>query len=289
MTSKNAVNFDEPQLNDLLEESQDLHTDAMRQLRPAIADLGDIRADRARTGLQIEPIEVETLNRSRVNLLQRLGLRRVVGVGALGAAIATIVARPASALESLDIQMLQTSSSLEQIAIATYEAALALPFIAEGNPVVKKFAEVTMQQHSEHSAAFQAMTKALGGTPQTTPNPKYTPIVEEAKPTLKTPIDVVKLAIVLEQVATETYLNNLAMYSDTKARSLTASVMGVECQHLATLRAVGALLDAGAPELIKIPLGADIAKLPASAGSVAFPEAFEGITKASPAEEGAIQ
>jgi hypothetical protein len=65
-------------------------------------------------------------------------------------------------------------------------------------------------------------------------------------------------------------------------------VMGVECQHLATLRAVAALL-ASAPDLIKIPIGADIAKLPAAAGSVAFPDAFEDVTMASPPQEGAVR
>jgi hypothetical protein len=38
---------------------------------------------------------------------------------------------------------------------------------------------------------------------------------------------------------------------------------------------VGALLTGGAPELIKVPIGADLAKLPAAAGSVAFPDALE--------------
>ncbi len=39
--------------------------------------------------------------------------------------------------------------SLELLAVATYGAALELPFIANGNPVVKTFAETTMMQHSE--------------------------------------------------------------------------------------------------------------------------------------------
>lgn len=282
-----AAHIDERALVELLEESQDLHADAMRELPSTLADMTDLRADR--TGIEIAPEEVAHLNRSRQSLLQRLGLRRAVGVGAAGAAMAAIVARPASAQESIDIQMLQTASSLEILAIATYGAALTLPFIIDGNPVVKAFAETTMKQHDEHRAAFQAMTKSLGGTVQEAPNPKYAPVVEETKPKLLAPIDVVMFAAVLEQVATETYLNDLAMFSDTKARTLTASVMGVECQHLATLRAVGALLEGGAPELIKIPLGADVAKLPAAAGSVAFPEAFQGVTMASPAEEGAVK
>ena len=62
--------------------------------------------------------------------------------------------------------------------------------------------------------------------------------------------------------------------------------MGVEAQHLAVLRAVGALLG-GAPELIKIPT--EPAKLPAAAGSVSFPEPFQGTDLASPPEEGAVK
>ncbi len=286
------MTIDEHGLHDLLEESQDLHADAMREVTPALADLADMHADRLREGFEITPRDILSLNNSRRTLLQKLGFGKAATFGAAGAmsaALVAVIAKPASAQESLDIQMLQTASSLEVLAIATYAAALTLPFISGGNPVVKAFAETTMKQHDEHRAAFQAMTKTLGGTVQETPNPKYAPVVEAAKPTLKTPLDVVKLAATLEQVATETYLNDLAMFADTKARSLTASVMGVECQHLATLRAVGALLEGGAPELIKIPLGADIAKLPAAAGSVAFPEAFEGVTMASPAEEGAVK
>ena len=284
--------IDEKKLHDLLEESQDLHFDAMGTVSESVADLSDMRADRLRDGFEVQQQELVAFNNNRKTLWQRLGFgsaSHVAAASLFGAGLAAVVAKPALAAESLDIQMLQTASSLEILAVATYGAALTLPFIIDGNAVVKAFAETTMKQHDEHMDAFQAMTKALGGTVQTAANPKYAPIVETAKPTLKTPIDVVKLAAVLEQVATETYLSDLAMFADTKARSLVASVMGVECQHLATLRAVGALLDGGAPELIKIPLGADISKLPAAAGSVAFPDAFEGITMASPAAEGAVQ
>ena len=73
----------------------------------------------------------------------------------------------------------------------------------------------------------------------------------------------------MEKVATDTYLMDLTMLEDMKSKIVMSSVMGVEAQHLATLRAVGALLTGGAPELIKVPIGADLAKLPAAAGSVA--------------------
>ncbi len=272
----------------LIEESQDLHTDAMAVARTTLPDLTDFAADRRRAGTTRDELATTAFANSRQTLIRRLALS--VG-GVLGAGVVTAAfARSAAAADGdIDVMQLQTAVSLELLAVATYGAALTLPFIKDGNPVIVKFAETTMAQHDEHRQAFSAQTKVLGGTDQTETNPKYTPVVEAAKATLLAPIDVVKLAATLEQVATETYLADLNRYTDVTSRVLMASVMGVECQHLATLRAVGALLDGGAPELIAIPLGADVAKLPAAAGSVAFPDAFEGVTMASPPEEGAVK
>ncbi len=279
--------LDEHGFDELINESQDLHSDAMRTTAATLPDLRDLAADRDRGGQEMPTTsETEAFDASRSALIRKLGLTAggVVGFGA----VSSLLSRPAAADTALDVQILQTAVSLELLAVATYGAALQLPFIASGNPVIVKFAQTTMSQHNEHRNAFSAQIVSLGGTDQTQTNPKYTPIVEAAKPTLLTPADVVKLAATLEQVATETYLADLNMYTDVDSRVLMASVMGVECQHLATLRAVGALL-AGAPDLIKIPLGADIAKLPAAAGSIAFPDAFEGVTMASPPQEGAVK
>jgi hypothetical protein len=280
---------DDRALHTLIEESQDLHTDAMIGARTSLPDLADFAADRKRAGNVMDPAQVmKAADDSKSTLARRLSLALggILGVGAVNA----VFSGSASADDGdINVMQLQTAVSLELLAVATYGAALTLPFIKDGNPVIVTFAQTTMKQHDEHRQAFSAQTKALGGTDQTMTNPKYTPIVEAAKPTLMAPIDVVKLAATLEQVATETYLDDLNRYTDVTSRVLMASVMGVECQHLATLRAVGALLDGGAPELIKIPLGADIAKLPAAAGSVAFPDAFEGVTMASPPEEGAVK
>ena len=279
--------IDERALAGLIEESQDLHTDAMAVGRMSLPDLADYAADRRRIGVTTDPTAIAEFDQGRQRLIRRMAMA-VGGVLGIGAVSSAFAGSAAAADGDVDVMQLQTAVSLELLAVATYAAALTLPFIKDGNPVIVKFAETTMSQHDEHRQAFSAQTKALGGTDQTVTNPKYTPIVEAAKPTLIAPLDVVKLAATLEQVATETYLGDLNRYTDVTSRVLMASVMGVECQHLATLRAVGALLEGGAPELIAIPLGADIAKLPAAAGSVAFPDAFQGVTMASPPEEGAV-
>jgi Ferritin-like domain len=285
---KRPNRLDEPALDRLIEESQDLHNDAMGVARTTLPDLADLSADRRRAGSVTDPAVVEQFNQSNQTMARRIAL----AVGGLFSAgvVSSAFARSAAAADGdIDVMQLQTAVSLELLAVATYGAALTLPFITNGNPVIVKFAQTTMSQHDEHRQAFSAQTEALGGTDQTATNPKYTPVVEAAKPTLMAPIDVVKLAATLEQVATETYLADLNRYTDVTSRVLMASVMGVECQHLATLRAVAALIEGGAPELIAIPLGADVAKLPAAAGSVAFPEAFSGTSMASPPEEGAVK
>jgi len=285
------MNIDEPAMGQLIEESRDLHADTMRDVRRTLPDLADVREDRRNEA--IDPAEVNAVNDGRRALADRLqldgGARRagqVVAAAGLGSLLAALIASPVSAGKRTDVDILQTASSLEILAVATYDAALGLPFIADGNAVVKAFAETTMSQHDEHRQAFQAQTRALGGKVQKTPNPKYAPVVESAKPTLTTPLAVVDLAATLEEVATETYLANLGLLSDSKTSALMASVMAVETQHLATLRAVRALLQANAPQLISIPT--DVAALPAAAGSVAFPTALEDTDKASPPEEGAL-
>jgi rubrerythrin len=283
------MSFDQTGLRELITESEDLQADALRDMKPVLADLTEIGNERRDRPIDLD--HVRHVNTERRSILRKggFGLGAFAGKGLLatgfGAALAALVASPVSAQEPVDVQILQTASSLETLAVATYTAALTLPFIS-GNATVKAFAETTMKQHADHNAAFQAQTKALGGTEQTEPNPKYNKVVEDAMPGLTDAMKVVELAMALEQVATQTYVNNMTLLDDAEVKKIMASVMGVEAQHLAVLRAVGALLG-GAPELIKIPT--EPAKLPAAAGSVAFPEPFEGTEMASPPEEGAVK
>jgi hypothetical protein len=200
-----------------------------------------------------------------------------------------VVAAKDFGVTSKDIMALQTAAGIENLAIFAYKTALTLPFIggSSANGVVKAFAMKTMQQHTEHAQAFNAAVKQLGGKQQTGTDPKYTPILQKAVPTIKGPADVVALAITLEDVAAQTYVNDVGLVSTPDLRQLFASVAGVESQHKAILLAVQALLKGGASELIALP--PDAAKLPAAAGSVGFPDGFYPIDKAAPVAEGAVQ
>jgi hypothetical protein len=142
------------------------------------------------------------------------------------------------------------------------------------------FATTTASQHADHMAAFQVATTSLGGAKQGKPDPVFVPVVDKAvaaitrAPDSQGPLLVVGLALELENIAAETYVNNMSLLTDANAKKVTASIMGVEGQHVAILLAVQALLKAGAGAGITLPPPA--AKLPAAAaaGSVGFPNAF---------------
>lgn len=281
--------YDERALEELIEESQDLQSDAMTVTRTGLADMVEIGQDRRAAGGYDPDEQRQFADERRTEMRDRLVGLGALGAGAFGVALLGLFDSPAFADQSMDVQILQTAASLETLAVATYGVALTLPFIggAQANPVVKKFAQTTMDQHDQHHKAFNAATTQLGGKEQNNPDPALVPVVDQAKPTLTGPTQVVDLAMKLELTATQTYVANLQALGDQHAKEVMASIVGVESQHFATLAAVGALLKGGAPQLIALP--PDAAKLPAAAGSVGFPDTFIKSDNARPAAEGAVK
>ena len=277
--------IDDKRLLELIEESEDLQVDAMKQAKEPLDAIVELGKERRASS--------EYRHLAQENAAHRADMARKIGVGGLatvgfGAALLAASAVPAFADEESDIKALQTAVSLELLAILTYKTALTLPYIANGNPVVKKFAETTMMQHTEHGKAFNAKAKELGGKEQTKTNPKYTPVVMGMIPKLKAggPADVVALAITLEDVATSTYVKNIQDVSDAQIKLLFGTVAGVETQHLVTLRAVEALLKGGLAAQIKLP--PDAGALPAGTAQATIIETFKKTDLASPPEEGAV-
>ncbi len=280
------MSLDDRQLRDLIEESQDLHSDAMTATKVSLdelVELGHEATDRA------DLTAAADADTRRHTLLGGLPTTGVLAAAGLGAAMVTLIAQPAFASKSMDVQMLQTAASIENLAVATYGVALTLDFIggSSANAVVKAFVTKTKDQHAEHAQAFNAAVTRLGGKAQDQPDPVLLGVVNQAKPTLTGPGPVVDLAIELETGAAATYVADIGTFTDKKARAVTASIMGVEAQHIAILNAVKALVGAGAAELIALP--PDAAKLPAAAGSIGFPDPFFKTDQARSAAEGAVK
>jgi len=275
------MSVDDRGLTELIEESQDTHADAMRHSREALPDLVEIGRGARADG------EVDAVPAGGVRPVVLGG--GLLAAAGLGAAFSALLATPAFAAQTKDVQILQTAASIENLAVATYQTALTLDFIggASANPVVKAFAMKTMSQHADHAMAFNAAVAQLGGKPQHQPDPTLLNVVNQAKPSLTGPGPVVDLAIELENDAAATYVKDVSALSNKDARNTTASIMGVEAQHAAILYAVKALIGGGATGLIALP--PDVAQLPAAAGSVGFPNSFYPTQGARPATEGAVK
>ncbi|MFJ7999657.1 ferritin-like domain-containing protein [Streptomyces sp. NPDC096310] len=184
-----------------------------------------------------------------------------------------------------DIMALRTAASLENLAVGAYRAFARLPFVRNGNRTVAEFVARTTRHHEEHAKAFNEAVTRAGGRAQNGTDPKYAAVVAKALPTLRTPGDVVGLAISLEDVTAQTYTKNIGQVGSGSLRRLFGSVAPVEAQHRATLLVVRALLSAGDERLIARPT--DGARLPAAVGSAGFPDAFQSTADASPVSEGA--
>jgi len=262
---------------DLMAESADLHADAMRAMKEPLDDIAELAKER--------------------QAARQAAMRRtLVGAGLATGAVA-LATRPAFAAGE-EVAALQTAASLENLAVIAYQTALTLPYLKNPENVAFKtvaaFAKTTMAQHADHGKAFNAKAVELGGKEQKDPNPKYTPIVQQSVPKLKkgNPLDLVELAMTLEDVATSTYVKNVQDLTDPQVRVLFGTVAGVESQHLTTLIAVKALLAGKAPELITVKAtggAVNVAKLPAAAGSAPVPETFKKTELASPPSEGAVK
>jgi hypothetical protein len=209
--------------------------------------------------------------------------------GSGGALVTGLWATAARADTALDLQILQTASSVERLAIDIYDALLAPGAVArsvlEGatppaaRDALVGFLTTTRGQHADHLRAFQAQTTALGGTVQDAPNPRFRQAMTQQLPGL---VDLQKLldfGAALEKLATDTYLSDLAQLQDRRTKEILASVMAVEAQHLGAFRALGALV--ASPQLIVVPFPqAGIAKLPGTVCSLAFPDALHRVAGA---------
>jgi hypothetical protein len=206
-----------------------------------------------------------------------------------GATLLALLDSPAFAQAPPDVQILQTAASLENLAVATYDSVLTLPFVGgdAAGPLMRTFVTTTRNQHAEHAKAFNDAAKKLNGAAQEKANPVLLDVVDHARATLTGPGSVIDLAITLEDTAAQTYVANTGALGDRDARNVTASIMGVEAQHVAVLLVMKALVGANLTDQIR--LGPDLSRLPEAAGGAGFPEAFYKTDKSRPTDEGAVQ
>lgn len=133
-----------------------------------------------------------------------------------------------------DINALRTASSLEALAVDTYQKALHTGLMT--TPTTVAVANNFLQQHQQHANAFEAATTRAGGQPYTRPNPVVSAqAIAPALAKVKTENDLVVLAYMLESAASQTYQSAIGQMSKPTYNSALASVLGVESRHQALL------------------------------------------------------
>ena len=279
-------------LAELLEESQDLQADALRPTHEALDEL----VDTAHAQPEDDPAANQAFHETHTRALTS-SLAGAVLLGAAGGAVLVgALASAAAASSSSDVQILQTAASIENLAVSTYKTALTLPYIggSSANPVVTKFAQVTMGQHAQHADAFNAAVEEPGRQGAAQARPGLRPGGQEGG-------GGPRLGHAGPGRARRRGAGPRAR--EHRGRDLRQGhrpgqghdEQGLAGQHHGdrgaarpVLLAVQALLMAGAPQLISLSPGT-AAMLPAAAGSVGFPNAFYKTNSAAPAGQGAVK
>jgi rubrerythrin len=142
----------------------------------------------------------------------------------------------AAAAATGDVVILRTASSIEELAVAAYQTAINSGLVTTA--AIGDAAKLFQAQHMEHSAYFQAATKAAGGEPFTMANPAILAAIQPMIAALKDEKGVVALAFELETAAAQSYQSYVGTFSDPKLNPAIMAVGGVEARHAAVLSQV---------------------------------------------------
>jgi hypothetical protein len=130
------------------------------------------------------------------------------------------------------------AASLENLAVYTYGAAAtaaAAGKLGTVPPAVGQFVKTVMSQHTQHAAAWNSLLTSAGKQKVTVTDPALTPSVDQQLGQVTSLTEVARLALMLENVAAQTYQVQAAKLKSKQAISVAATIQPVEMQHAATL------------------------------------------------------
>ena len=140
------------------------------------------------------------------------------------------------AKSNMDVSILRTASSIEELAVAAYQIAIDSGLVKTA--AIGDAAKYFQAQHREHSALFQSLTKKAGGVPFAKANPALLIALDPQIKALKDELGIVAFALSLERIAASTYQSNVGSFADTSLNKAIMSVGGVEARHASVLAGV---------------------------------------------------
>jgi len=137
-----------------------------------------------------------------------------------------------------DLRVVAMAASLENSGVATYAAGIKAATAGKLGPVppaVVTFAQTAMSQHEDHQKAWNAVLTAAGQKPVTAVDPVIQPTINTAFAKVTNVTGLAKLALMVEDIAGQTYQNGLSVIKSTAGIKTAASIQPVEFQHAAIL------------------------------------------------------
>ncbi|MEP7111839.1 MAG: ferritin-like domain-containing protein [Ilumatobacteraceae bacterium] len=139
---------------------------------------------------------------------------------------------------SVDLKVAGLAAGLEALAVGTYKAALdaaGAGALGEVPPAVGEFVTVAMAQHQAQLDAWNKVLTGAGSAAVTEPNATLKPTVDAAFAKVTDVAGAATLALMLEQIASATYLNAQNVLTDKDAIQLAGSIQIIDAQHAAIL------------------------------------------------------
>lgn len=130
------------------------------------------------------------------------------------------------------------AASLENLAVYAYGAALSAAAAGKLGTVpvaVARFATTAKAQHTQHAAAWNSLLTSAGKKRVTATDPTLTPTVNTMFSKVTDVTGLAELAVLVENIAAQTYQAAAVELKSTKAISVAATIQPVEMQHAAIL------------------------------------------------------
>lgn len=137
-----------------------------------------------------------------------------------------------------DLAVAALAASLENLAVAAYGdvlTAAAANKLGTVPPAVATFATVAKSQHAQHANAWNGAIQAAGHKAITYTDPVVTPTITKMFGQVTDVTGAANLALLLENVAAQTYQAAISAVKATSSVKVAASIQPVEMQHAAIL------------------------------------------------------
>jgi hypothetical protein len=137
-----------------------------------------------------------------------------------------------------DAKIAQLAAGLEVLAVGTYKAALDAATAGKLGtvpPAVAEFVKTAMSHHQAHLDAWNKVLEAGGAAEVTQPNATLKPVVDQKFGEVKDAAGAANLALLLEDIAAQTYLSALPVLQSKDAIKLAGSIQIVDQQHQSIL------------------------------------------------------